>query len=210
MKTDKELIETWNKIASLYEDTFMDLDIYNDTYSFFCNAINNDNAKLLEIGCGPGNITKYLLSKHSNFNIDGTDISINMIELAKKNNPQANFNVMDAKEINKITTKYDGVICGFCLPYLSESESDKLISDSYNLLVDNGIIYLSFVEGESSKSGIVSSGGNNIYFYYHNLENLSTQLINNRFNILKTFKIKYAKSKEVSEVHVIIIAQKLI
>lgn len=28
-----ETFETWNKVASLYQDRFMDLDLCNDTYS---------------------------------------------------------------------------------------------------------------------------------------------------------------------------------
>ena len=27
-----ETFETWNKVAALYQDKFMDLDLYNDTY----------------------------------------------------------------------------------------------------------------------------------------------------------------------------------
>jgi trans-aconitate methyltransferase len=94
----KETFETWNKVASLYEDKFMDLDLYNDSYDFICNLITKDNAKLLEIGCGPGNITKYLLSKRPDFNIFGIDIAPNMIELAKKNNPAASFAMMDSSK----------------------------------------------------------------------------------------------------------------
>ena len=52
----KETFKTWNKVASLYEDKFMDLDLYNNTYDYFCELVK-DNAKILEIGCGPGNIT---------------------------------------------------------------------------------------------------------------------------------------------------------
>jgi 2-polyprenyl-3-methyl-5-hydroxy-6-metoxy-1,4-benzoquinol methylase len=64
---------TWNKIASAYQDTFMELDLYDDTYDIFCNHLSKKNAAILEIGCGPGNITKYLLLKNSRFNIKAID-----------------------------------------------------------------------------------------------------------------------------------------
>ena len=44
----------------------------------------NPNSKIWEIGCGPGNITKYILSKLPDLNIFGIDIAPNRIELAKK------------------------------------------------------------------------------------------------------------------------------
>ncbi len=169
-----ETFETWNKVASLYQDKFMDLDLYNETYNFICNSISKDKAKLLEVGCGPGNITKYLLSKRPDFNIFGIDIAPNMIELAKKNNPTASFELMDCRLISKLKGKYDGIICGFCVPYLSLTDIAKLIKDCYNLLNEKGLIYISFVEGEPSKSGFqVSSSGDRIYFYFHILDQLT-------------------------------------
>jgi trans-aconitate methyltransferase len=78
--------DTWNKIASSYQERFMDLDLYNDTYDIFCSLIGQ-NAQIFEIGCGPGNITKYILSKRSDLQIEGIDIAPNMIKLAEKNNP---------------------------------------------------------------------------------------------------------------------------
>ena len=68
----------------------MNLDIYNDTYDLFCDKIEKINPQVLEIGCGPGNITRYILSKRPDLKIYGIDIAPNMIKLAKENNPTAN------------------------------------------------------------------------------------------------------------------------
>lgn len=209
MDRDKETFETWNKIASLYEDKFMDLNLYNETYDFICNSITKNKAKLLEIGCGPGNITKYLLTERPDFDIFGIDIAPNMIELAKKNNPTASFAIMDTRKIDEIKSKYDGIVCGFCLPYLSENESQKFISDSSNLLNENGLIYISFVEGEPSESEFkVGSSGDRVYFYYHNLEEIKNQLLLNSFKELKIFRVNYKKSETEFDIHTIITAKK--
>src|SRR5690606_40759568 len=71
----KETFDTWNNIASIYQDKFMKLDLYNDTYNFICSFIDKPKAKILEIGCGPGNITKYLISKRPDFDVFGIDIA---------------------------------------------------------------------------------------------------------------------------------------
>jgi len=205
----KETFETWNKVASLYQDKFMDLDLYNDTYDFICSSLHKPNSKVLEIGCGPGNITKYILSKRPDLDIYGIDIATNMIELARSNNPKASFAIMDSREISKIEIKYDGIICGFCLPYLSDEDSIKLIFDAKNLLNDNGLIYLSFVEGDSNKSGFQTGGsGDRSYFYYHTLDRLQAQLIGNSFQDLKTFKVEYKKNETEIDIHTILTAKK--
>ena len=204
----KETFETWNKLASLYEEKFMDLDLYNDTYDFICNSIAKYNAKILEIGCGPGNITKYLLSKRPDFDVFGIDFAPNMIELAKKNNPSASFAIMDSRKIDELKTKYDGIVCGFCLPYLSHLDSQKFITDCNNLLNDEGLIYISFIEGDPNKSDFqIGSTGDRCFFNFHNLDNLKTQLVENKFEEWKLFKVEY-KSKTEIEIHTIIIAKK--
>lgn len=208
MEHNKETFETWNNVASNYQDKFMDLDLYNQTYDYVCSSITTQNAKLLEIGCGPGNITKYLLSQRPDFEIFGIDIAPNMIELAQKNNPTAKFAVMDSREIGSLKNKYDGIIVGFCLPYLSPSENAELIANSYELLNEDGMIYLSFVEGEPSKSGFKVSKGGRVFFYYHDLEALKKQLIQSKFNTLETFKVKYPISATEFEIHTILTARK--
>ena len=209
MNRYKETFETWNKIASLYQDKFMDLNLYNDTYDFICSSIEKDKAKVLEIGCGPGNITKYLLSKRPDFDIYGIDIAPNMVELAKKNNPSASFAIMDSRQIDEINTKFDGIVCGFCLPYLSQRDTQKLIKDCYNLLNENGLIYLSFVEGDPIKSNFqVGSSGDRMYFYFHSLEELTEQLLKNNFEQINVFKVNYQKKENEMEIHTILTANK--
>lgn len=187
----------------------MDLNLYNETYDFVCNSITRKNAKLLEIGCGPGNITKYLLSKRPDFDIYGIDIAPNMIELAKNNNPTASFAIMDSRHIDEIKTKYDGIVCGFCLPYLSHTDSQKFITDCYNLLNEDGLLYISFVEGDPNKSDFqIGPSGDRSYFYFYNLNDLNTQLIENNFEDFTIFKVEYKKNETDIDIHTILTAKK--
>jgi 2-polyprenyl-3-methyl-5-hydroxy-6-metoxy-1,4-benzoquinol methylase len=204
----KETFDTWNKVASVYQEKFMNLDLYNETYDFICNSIDKREAKLLEIGCGPGNITKYILSKRPDFNIFGIDIAPNMIELARVNNPSASFEVMDARQISNLGSKYDAVISGFCLPYLSQAESTEFIFNAYRLLNENGLIYISFVEGNPNKSDFQVGSGGRVFFNFHNLDNLIEQLITTDFSDIKTFKREYQRNELEYETHTIIIAKK--
>ncbi|WKL49852.1 class I SAM-dependent methyltransferase [Flavobacterium pectinovorum] len=203
-----ETFETWNKIANLYQDKFMDLSLYNETYDFFCDALTQNQLNIFEIGCGPGNITKYLLSKNPSLTIKGIDIAPKMIELAQLNNPSANFEVMDTRKLEEVNEKFDAIMCGFCLPYLSEADCSKLLNDADKILRKNGVLYLSFIEGQPSQSGYISgSTGDRTFFYYHSLEFVKNQLLKNHFEIIKSFEIEYPKADNF-EIHTIIIAKK--
>ena len=209
MDTYKETFDTWNKVAKLYQEKFMDLDLYDDTYDTFCEEVNIENSTILEIGCGPGNITKYLLNKRPDFRIEGIDISPNMIELAKTNNPTADFKVMDCREIDKLQSKFNGIICGFCFPYLSKFDSSKLINDCTTLLKDKGVLYISFVEGDYLKSGFqFASTGDRTYFYFHTLDSVTKELKDCSFETIKLFYKNYKRNPAIEEIHTVIIARK--
>jgi 2-polyprenyl-3-methyl-5-hydroxy-6-metoxy-1,4-benzoquinol methylase len=205
----KETFQTWNKIASIYQDKFMNLDLYNDTYDIFSELISKRNPTILEIGCGPGNISKYLLNKRPDFKITGIDIAPKMIELAKQNNPTADFKVLDSRNIANLKIEYDAIIAGFCIPYLSKADCSKLIYDSFNLLLDSGVLYLSFVEGNYENSNFQSgSSGDRLFFYYHNLNRFKNELEKNDFEIVEIVHKKFEKSDKSEEIHTILIAKK--
>ena len=202
--------EAFNNIASAYQDKFMELDLYNDTYDTFCQLVKKPNAKVLEVGCGPGNITKYILSKRPDLKITATDVAPNMLKLAKANNPTARFKLLDCREMEKLTDKFDAVISGFCMPYLSREDCAKFIQASHGLLNSNGILYFSTIEGDYQRSGYEtgSSGQHKMYVYYHEESYLRQALTACGFELINVVRKEYPMQEGPSSVHLIIIAKK--
>jgi SAM-dependent methyltransferase len=187
----------------------MNVDLYKESFDLFCNHIKNPQASILELACGPGNITAYLLSKSPNYRILGTDLSGNMIKLAKINNPSAKFIIKDCRDIHQLKNIFDAVMCGFCLPYLSKEEAAKLISDVYEILNNDGVIYMSTMEGDYTQSGLKTSGNGKyqLYMYYHQAEFLTNVLKENHFKIIDVQRKEYMYNNEPTT-DLIIIAKK--
>jgi trans-aconitate methyltransferase len=200
---------TWNKVASLYQHKFMDLDLYNDTYDRFCELLEKPDPTILEIGCGPGNITKYLLAKRPDFRIEAIDVAPNMIELAKANNPAAHFSVMDCRDIGSLASKYDAIIAGFCMPYLSKDDNARLLKDCAGLLKKGSIIYLSTIKGDHATSGFVkASTGDKTYVYYYEEDYLRHELSQNNFEVLEVKSKQFSKTDGTISDDMIFIAKK--
>ena len=210
MDKNEETFASWNKVAKLYEEKFMDINLYNESYDLFCNTLIKEHSFVLDVACGPGSITKYLLNKMPGLAVDAIDIAPNMISLAKVNCPTANCWVMDCREINQLPKKYDGIISGFGLPYLSAIECEKFMADATALLNSHGLLYISFVEGSYAESGFrTGSTGDRTYFYFHNMENMIDKLKENGFEQIKVLNRNYSYIKGTAEIHCMIISQKI-
>lgn len=184
-------VEAFDKAAKIYQDKFMDVSVFADTFNFFCDHITAKNADILDIACGPGNITKYVLDRNPDYNMLGIDLSSKMLDLAQINNPTAQFQLMDCKEINKIEKRFDGIMCGFCLPYLTREEAIELIANTSEILKPNGVFYLSTMEDDYAKSGlIISSLGDQVYLNYHQADYLTKAFEENNFEIIDMKRFK--------------------
>jgi len=135
-------------------------------------------------------------------------LSPNMIALAKINNPTVDFQLMDCRSIGTLQRKFDGIMCGFCFPYLSMSECRKLIADASSILQPNGILYISTIEDHYNKSGWVqSSYGDEMYQYYHEVKVLCMFLEASNFKIVQLSRLESIQQNGQKTTDLIIIAQ---
>ena len=178
--------DAFDKSAKIYQDKFMDVSLFAGTFNIFCDNIAINNAAILDIACGPGNISRYLLDRKPDYDVLGIDLSPNMLRLAQNNNPGAKFQLMDCREISNIEKRFEGVMCGFCLPYLTPKEASELIANVSSLLKPNGVFYLSTMEeDENTKSRFqISSSGDRVYVNYHREDDLTRAFRENNFEVI--------------------------
>ena len=201
---------TWNNLASAYQEQFMDLSLYNDTYDRFIELVEKKDASVFEIACGPGNITRYLLSKRPEFKLQAIDVAPNMVQLAQRNNPAAQITVMDCRDLSSISTLFDGIVIGFCVPYLSANDCSKLIADCARLMPANGILYLSTPEAHADGSGFQTSsdGQNKMYVACHSEKFLTDLFAQNGFDLVEVMLKNYKKKDGTKETHQVFLARK--
>lgn len=194
IKSAKEIFE---KHADLYQDRFMDVSAYSEGLEFLSKLLHV-NAEVLELACGPGNVTRFLLEQRPDLRIYGTDISPRMVELARHNNPTARFDVLDCREINNLNRKFQALVCGFCLPYLNPTEVEQLMDDIHETLVPKGILYLSAIHNDPKNSGVqTNSAGDKTMMYYYLGDQLIRGLTNRGFRTLNQYMVPRGEEQDV-------------
>ena len=104
------------------------------------NSINSENVRtVLDVGCGIGNSTAVLKRKFPNAKVIGADNSDDMLNAARKNNPELEFIKLDAeKDIVNISDRYDVVFSNACIQWISDHR--LLIKRLMGLLEENGTL----------------------------------------------------------------------
>jgi trans-aconitate methyltransferase len=201
----------FDEFAEEYAQRFMDLNAYSDSIERFCELIGNDKPKILELGCGPGNVTRFLKNNFPESRILAVDLAPKMIEIARKAMPDVDFRVMDVRRISEIVGTFDAVMCSFCLPFLSKDDAAKLIADCLALLNKDGVVYLSTMEGNETRAGFETtsfSGDTAIYFNYHRQQALEDAFAKNGFEIRQVKLQDYIESDGSATTDMIFIAVK--
>ena len=210
MNRNESTLKTWDKLALNYQSKFMTMDLYDSTYDLFCESIKKDDASILELGCGPGNITKYLQDKNPNYSILATDTAPSMIEFGKINVPKAVFQLLDVRDMANLSQQFDAILSGFVLPYLNTTEAKQFMVDSFQMLNDNGILYFSCIEKEKNytENHTSSDGKFTMEVNYHESGYLLQTLKENNFETISVSRINYEKPGNLFDIHLVIIAKK--
>ncbi len=203
-------IHVYNQYVDAYVTKFMSFDLYDDTFNDLL-ALLPKESNLLELGCGPGNVIHYFLTKRPDLKILGVDLAPEMLKRAASINPQARFLEMDVRQLSKLDGKFDVVVAAFCLPYLSYSDLDNFFLGLKLLTNDEGLVYLSCMEGLQSQSGYEKTsftGNSELYIYYHQRQNLEEQLSSNGFVVEKFYTKDYPEADGSVTTDLIYIARK--
>jgi len=201
-------IDAYNTCASNFESSFMDLKLYKANLNKFIDLIPI-NAKILDLGCGPGNIARLLSEKQKNLQILGIDLSTEMIKLATKNVPSATFQVGDIRNLSGLANDFDAVIAAFSIVHLSNDETFNLIKDVNRLLKSKGLLYISCIEGNNSDYLKTSfSSEKNIYFNHFTEDFITRALTNTNFSIINNFKQDYPEPDGTTSTELFFYARK--
>lgn len=68
-----------------------------------------DNCSVLDVGCGFGDLLKYLKQKNINVQYTGIDLNADLIAIAQEQHPEANFIIADFED-DIFDNKYDWIV----------------------------------------------------------------------------------------------------
>lgn len=176
----KGVIDDYDDIAREYAEEFFNDTSDNQYIDYFLQSL--EGTKILDVGCGNGKDCKYILQQ--GFDINGIDLSVGMLEIAKERVPEGKFEVMDIANITYPDNSYEGIISNCSLFHVPSEELPKTLESFARILKPNGKLLLILQEGlgetmveEPYRKGV------HIYMNYFSLEQIQNLLREYGFEI---------------------------
>lgn len=220
MSTTNKTIDSYNKFAGKYSS------YVNNISNFYNMCIEVPvmeelikskvvNKKVLDLGCGSGTFSNKL--KNWGADVKGIDVSIEMIEEAKKAYSDIDFKVGDAEKLPYESKTFDFVTSSLVMHYMQDL--NYVFAEVARVLKENGIFIFSMhhpmfknhrtimVDGKKEK--ILKPYFNNglyewsmfnsemvVHSYHHTFEDIIGNLIKNGFNITKLIEPRPTESSK--------------
>ncbi|CAN5705777.1 class I SAM-dependent methyltransferase [soil metagenome] len=120
-------------------------------------------SRVLDLGCGSGELLTRHLSHR--FEVTGVELSRHMVELARRNVPEANFIHADMSSVSFPPGSFDGVCAFYSLTHLPREELPTLLRSITSWLKPGGILVTSL--GSDDNPGSVETNWiNGIPMYF--------------------------------------------
>ncbi len=138
----------YTNLANVYHEIYQTLFDYDEEFKFYDEHLRkNGVAKVLEVGCGTGNLAKRLLD--AKYDYWGIDLFDEMLEIAKQTAPNAKFSQADVRNFD-LNSQFDcTIVTGRSISYLIENNGllDALNCIKRNLKV-GGMLMFDAIDAE--------------------------------------------------------------
>jgi len=188
----KLTIDAYNKNFSSYTDKFMNYSPYAVHVINFAGLLEDD-FKVLDIGCGPGNVAKQLCAL-KRLEITGIDLSSEMLDMARANVPDGIFHLQDSRRASFAAKHFDAVVLSFSIVHLDDDETKEVLANAIKWLRSGGYLYLSFMEGNQPGFETTSFSNQPLYFNYFQETEIKEILKENGIDCFRSIRQNYSES----------------
>lgn len=199
----KSVLNVFDNMANEYVEYFGDDWEFIKEINEFASSFDKED-KILDLGCGSGYITNYLVEK--GLNATGIDFSSEMIKIAKKKYPKLNFLLDDFLNIEKHfdENSIDGLIAIYSLYFIPKEQFEEMLK-SLSKVLKNGGLFLFVTQIGTGEDYITTplmtenDIKEELYVNYYMKDELEEVLNRNNFNV-QSFVAKYDHDeKEITD-----------
>ncbi|TCV85841.1 class I SAM-dependent methyltransferase [Sulfurirhabdus autotrophica] len=210
MDTCQVSVNTFDRLAETYAQKYLALNTYDTYYREFCSHVPRHGATVLDVACGPGNVSAFLMRERPDLQVLGIDLSPNMVQLAQNHVSTASFLVQDCRQLVELGRVFDGIAYAFGLNYLNQEDAEQFFRSLSKILAPNGVLYLSAMLGPRERPGLqTSSSGDQIYVHYRSRQEIEHLVQSARLEIVFSEEIGSPANASKPIIDMVLVARRI-
>ena len=133
------LKDTYDRIAEDWANDHQFDDWWLEGTTRFASLLPR-GARVLDAGCGSGQKTKFLEERGAR--VLGIDFSAKLLEIARRTAPDADFRLLDLRDVGTLAEEFDGVFAQASLLHIPKAEAGAVIAGMASRLKPQGHLYI--------------------------------------------------------------------
>ncbi len=138
-----DLRETYNAIAEEWHRDHAQDDWWVEGTDKFISLLNKGDS-VLDAGCGGGTKSRYL--RRRGLKVVGIDFAPKMIDIARRETPDAEFIEADLNDIDKLDCDFDGIFMQAVLLHIPRNNAAEVLRKAVSRLKNRGYFYVAVKE----------------------------------------------------------------
>ena len=185
--------DTYDAIATSYSDKIIGLvsetwvgDYEKQLLDRFLQLIEASNLRILDIGCGNGKDTAYLMVQGAT--VVGIDYSSKMLQEAKKHVQNDVFHLMDMRNLEFPNNTFDGVWANGCIYHVPKVEFGQVLKEVTRVLKPVGVFSFNAKAGtgEGLEDNPKSFAGGPRFYAYYTISEIKERLKEADLEVIET------------------------
>jgi SAM-dependent methyltransferase len=143
------MTKLYTTYADLYHKMYQSFIDYDEEYQFYKTLLDQHGARnILEIGCGTGQLARRFLK--DGYDYTGIDVSMAMLDYARKEMPSHHFHQMDMRDIQLPLAFQAVIITARSISYiLSNNDVMATFRSVKKVLKEGGVLIFDFIDAKT-------------------------------------------------------------
>ena len=147
---DNQRVESfYDAVADAYVDRFygeLDHKPFDRHWLHRLAALTRDRGRVCDIGCGPGQIARYLRERGDD--VFGADLSEEMLRQARRLNPGIEFQRQDMLSLTLPSDSLGGIAAFYAIVHLTLDQAEVAFRELRRVLAPGGFLLIAFHIGD--------------------------------------------------------------
>lgn len=212
MDYNAESVATFDRNAARYAEKYFSLRDYDTYYQWLVAAIPAGPFRFLDLACGPGNVSAYLVAQRPEAQILCVDQAPLMLEQARHrlhDRPGVDVLLADCRDLGAVPAGFHAAAFFFGLSYFDDADAGRVLAELFRVMLPGAPLLLATVAGEPERSGMqVNAAGDRVHSFFRRQADIGSLVQTAGFMLAQSETIASPANASLQSEDVVLLAKR--